>query len=257
MIIEIKLTILRTLLLTISVLVIPYTYSAPLSFGIDLTEGGRLTKKAITQFESYMKRQGCYLKIEPQVKPTTKSASDFYFSALDPTLNQDEQLFLQDKDRVLTASTLNNEPLTITILIKSSTNIENLSSLKNERLAIISHSAHLGGRQAKRLLAESGVSLDIGKIYETGNYFGALSLLLHGDVFIAAIPGPLARHWKTYNKLSIIAESSAFNLGGVFSKPSLPQAIKSVCIQAFRSIKKEHRRDKKMDVFPSWLARFK
>lgn len=242
------------LLLASCLLNISYADSAPLDFQLDMSEGGRLTAKSISQFESYMTEQGCDLEVNTQAKQGNENSPDLYFSALSHIYNN--KGIQPPLTKALSVATINNEPLTITILIKSSTNVDDISSLTGERLAIISHNSYLGGLHAKDLLSKFGASLDKQKIYETGNYFGAMSLLLHGDVFIAAIPGPLARQWKTYNKLSIITESEPLESGGMFIKPSVPQTIRSLCIAAFTSLKKEHRRDKKMDIFPSWLGGF-
>ena len=57
-------------------------------------------------------------------------------------------------------------PLTITILVKSSTGISDLSSLQGERLAIISYISHVGGIKATTLLTASGLDLNKGKILE-------------------------------------------------------------------------------------------
>ncbi len=242
-------TVIMKRLLALCLLTCFQAYAEPLSLGLDLKEGGRLTPKAVSQFERYMALQDCELKIETDSQKISKS--DLYFSALDlPPL-------LPSHNKVLSASILNNEPLTITILVKSSTGISDLSSLQGERLAIISYISHVGGIKATTLLTASGLDLNKGKIYQTGNYLGAMSLLLHGDVFMAAIPGPLARQWLKHNELTIIAESEPTETGGLFIKPLIGQARKASCITAFKSLKKEHRRDKKMVIFPSWLTGFK
>lgn len=230
-------------------------YSTPLNFGLDLTEGGRLSSKATTQFEKHMAEQNCELTIVDETSLSLESLDfeslDLYFSVVEAGLAPTHFL------PALIARTINDEPLTITILIKSSTNIDTLVSIQGERLGIISHKSFLGGEQAKRLLTDAGIRLHNSKIYQTENYFGAISLLLHGDVFIAAIPGPLASQWKEHNKLSIIAESKPFQLGELFINTSVTKSQRESCTQAFLSLSKANRRDKKMDIFPAWLAGFK
>ena len=245
--------LLKAALLSIVLLGNSQAYAAPLSFALDLTEGGRLSSKAISQFEKHMAKQGCELAIVAESSQDLESLEnvDMYFSVDSAELRSTHLM------PALIAKTINNEPLTVTILIKTSTNIDTLASLQGERLAIISHNSFLGGEQAKQLLTDSGISLDNSKTYETGNYFGAMSLLLHGDVFIAAIPGPLARQWKEHNKLSIIAESAPFQLGELFINKSMTERQRRSCTQAFLSLSKTNRRDKKLDVFPAWLAGFR
>jgi len=222
-------------------------FAAPLSLSLDLTEGGRLSPKAISQFEQYMAQQECEIKV--LTKKTIES--DVYFSA---QLNSTQSL--PSYIRRMKAFTIDNRPLTMSILVKSSTNLEDLSSVQGERLAIMSHDSYLGGVLSKKLLTDIGIKLIPAKVYETGNYFGAVSLLLHGDVFIAAIPGPLARKWQGHNKLSIIAESAAASLGELLFKPSLPESKIESCIKGFSTLTKINRRDKKMKIFPSWLGGF-
>ncbi len=220
---------------------------AALSLSLDLTEGGRLRPKAISQFEKYMTQQACEIKV------LTKNAleSDIYFSA---QLNSPQSL--PSYKPLMKAYAIDNHPLTMSILVKSSTNLEDLSSVQGERLAIMSHNSYLGGDLGKKLLTDAGIRLIADKIYETGNYFGAMSLLLHGDVFIAAIPGPIARRWQGHNKLSIIAESEVLSLGELLFKPSIPEPMIERCIKAFSSLSKIDHRDKKMSIFPAWLAGF-
>ena len=243
----------KSFLLITSLLISSQAYAAPVSFALDLTEGGRLSSKAISQFEKHMTEQDCELAIIDESNRDLESLTnvDMYFSVAATELSDTHFL------PVLKAKTINDEALTITILIKSSTNIDTLASIQSERLAIISHQSFLGGEQAKRLLTDAGIRLDNSKIYQTNNYFGAMSLLLHGDVFIAAIPGPLARQWQAHNKLSIIAESAPFQLGELFFNKSMTRSQRESCAQAFLSLNKLNRRDKKMDVFPAWLAGFK
>lgn len=226
----------------------PQVHAEILSFGLDLSEGGRLTPKAVGQFEMYMAQQDCELKIVAANKPDT---TQLYFSPLERITAPLHQ------QKLLSISTLNNEPLTITILVKSSTGINDLSSLKNQRVAIISHSSYVGGVMAKNILSQSIGDLEDEKVYETRDYFGALSLLLHGDVFTAAIPGPLARQWKDHNKLSIIAESQGFSTGGLFIASDIEKSKKTLCMTAFSSLKRKSRRDRKMNIFPSWAVGFK
>jgi len=220
---------------------------AALTLGLDLTEGGRLSSTAISQFEKYMTQQACEIKV------LTKNVieSDIYFSA---QLNNPKRLLSYHS--LMKANAIDNRPLTMSILIKSSTNLEDLSSVQGERLAIISHNSYLGGDLGKKLLTDAGIKLITDKIYETGDYFGAMSLLLHGDVFIAAIPGPLAKKWQIHNKLTIIAESEVLYLGELLFKPSIPEPMIERCIKAFSSLAKVDRRDKKMSIFPAWLGGF-
>lgn len=225
------------------------TSARPLQMGLNLSEGGVLTIKAISKFEKYMSLQSCEIKINTTKEEMNKH--DIYFVPLE--LPKVPLGFNQ----ALSIRVMNNEPLTSAILIKSSTGISELSSVQSERLAIISHSSYVGAEVPKKMLLQSGIQLDKKKIYSTKSYIGALSLLLHGDVFIAAIPGPLARQWLTHNKLSIITESERFRVGGLLFNTAIPKKQKESCMTAFENLKKDNRRDRKMNIFPEWLEGFK
>lgn len=234
-----------------------------LSFSLSDSEGGQLRKRSISRFENYLDQQNCAIKISPAtstlISPSSLINADILFSAELPltTLELKQQGY-QPLNRALIA---NNQALTMTLMIKKSTGIEDLSSLTGERLGIVSQDSFIGGKIAKQLLADAGVVLKQDDIYETGSYLGAMSMLLHGDVFFAAIPGPLARQWKDYNKLNIIAESSAFELGIIYIKSELPESTKHACQQAFNNLSKKvpsgKAKNKKMIIFPSWVVGFK
>ncbi|MBL4797867.1 MAG: PhnD/SsuA/transferrin family substrate-binding protein [Oleispira sp.] len=225
-----------------------------LTFSVDGNEGGRLKQKSISQFEHYMAINHCPLTVinPSQLKDKSQSIDLFFSVQPNASLTKPGKHY----EVINKAVYQDGLPLTITILINTSTGINDLASVQGERLAIISHRSLLGGKQTKALLADVGVVLSNDDIYETGNYLGAMSLLLHGDVFIAAIPGPLARRWQTHNNLSIIAESEAFELGEILIKRSIKQALKDNCRRAFSSLNKDNRRDKKLGIFPAWLMGF-
>ena len=232
-----------------------HALAEPLTFSVDEYEDGRLTPTSVAQFEHYMAINHCAIRLvkQPQLKDQPPS-SDLFFSARPNTLIAHQH---EHYEAINTAIYQDNQPLTIAILIKSSTAVNDLTSMQGERLAIISDQSFLGGKQAKALLADAGIVLAGKNIIETGSYLGAMSLLLHGDVFIAAIPGALARRWQNHNKLSIIAESAPFKLGVILINSALSNAQKDHCRSAFSLLNKANRRDKKLNVFPSWLMGFK
>lgn len=233
-----------------------------ITFAIELQEGGRLTNKAVSLFESYMERQSCSVIVieQPHRKPHSKQQPDLLFSVKQTETNQDSEADdnpFPNYEPFLIARTINDEPLTITLMTKSSANINDITSLQGERFAVLSQDAFLGGKLAIELLAKSGVDPSSNTLYQTGNYLGSISLLLHGDVFFAAIPGPLARLWKDSNKLSIIAESSDYQLGQLLIKKGMKNELRKNCQQALLKLKPSHKRDKKMAIFPAWFAGFK
>lgn len=239
----------------------PHPERAPtFNFSMSKSEGGQLRKRSMQRFEKFMHDRHCSISISPFLNnPSTSSTTDFTtnsdiaFSAI-PSLTTKElkELSYEVTNQVIIKDEL---PLTMTLMIKKSAEINEISSLQGERFAIVSNESYIGGKIAKTLLSNASVNLSQSDIYETGSYLGAMSMLLHGDVFFAAIPGPLARQWKDYNKLDIIAESSSFKLGTIYMKETLPEEIKLNCQRAFNDLKRDQH-NKEMIVFPSWVEGF-
>jgi hypothetical protein len=246
----------QTLFLALLVVLLSdYGFTEPLTFSLDVTEGGRLTPKAIRQFEHYMAKRQCKLNINKK-KPRQYKNSDLHFSPLPLGQRQAKSMLLQYNQN-LTISTFDKEPLTISILIRSNTRTENLPSLKGERITIISRDSYIGGSKAGELLSTLGIDINNETVYETGSYVGAFALLRHGDVFIAAIPGTVARLWGEKNDMVIIAESEPIKVGGIYFNESVNQSTRQSCSLAFQSLGIENRRDKKMNIFPAWVESFK
>lgn len=237
------------------VLLSDYGFTEPLTFSLDVTEGGRLTPKAIRQFEHYMAKRQCKLNIHKK-KPNQYKSSDLHFSPLPLSQQQAKSMHLQYNQK-LTVSTFNKEPLTISILVRSNTRTDEFPSLKGERIAIMSKGSYIGGSKTGELFSTLGIDINNETVYETGSYVGAFALLRHGDVFAAAIPGTVARLWGGKNNMVIIAESEPIKVGGIYFNKSVNQSTRHSCSIAFKSLNIENRRDKKMNIFPAWVESFK
>lgn len=222
-----------------------------LTFSLPAGEGGSDSKRAISSFEHYMADNNCASKI---VFSSDEIAADIYFSTAPPLPPTEQQ---HEYSVLARATSYNNQPLTTAILIKSSTGISNLASVENERLSIISKTSYLGWQEVKKLYQNAGVAIDPGDLYITGTYEGAIALLLHGDVFVAALPGPMARRWATANALSIIAESKPLDIGHVWVSRKLPASKAHTCREALLALKRSNRRDKRLTVFPGWVEGFR
>ncbi len=225
-------------------------FSAPLELVLPLGEGGSQTSRSIESFKQYMLKRECSVDLKFKEGGV---AGDIYFSAApQASLGQE----VRDYETLNRVKTYKNFPLTTAIIIKASTGVSDLSSVAGERLSIISETSYLGGEQVRKLYNDEGVVLDDENIYLTQHYEGAITLLLHGDVFVAAVPGPLARRWEKANNLNIIAESEPLDIGGMLIKKALSEAQKTLCESAFVDLKRTTRRDKRMNIFPAWVEGF-
>jgi len=226
--------------------------SEPLSFKLMVGEGGAQSSKAKLSFEAYMSESDCDVKVS-FVKDDINGSS-LSFSAK-PLLGMliDEKKY----EPLVQVRTYKNYPLTSAVLVKASTGIKDLNSIEGERLSVISKSSYLGWERIQKLYSEANTELVNKDIYETGGYEGAIALLLHGDVFSAALPGPLARRWLTANKLIIVAESDELNIGEIRVKKALSEVKKHACKKALISLERANRRDKRMSIFPAWVEGFK
>lgn len=226
--------------------------SAPLSFMLVSGEGGSQAYRSTFSFEEYMAERGCDVKVS--FVNNNVNGSVLYFSAKPLSIPLVDSKKYQ---RLAKIKTYQNEPLTSAVLIKASTGVSDLKSVEGERLSVVSKRSYLGWSKIEMLYNDAGVSLDKNDIYEAGTYEGAIALLLHGDVFVAGLPGPLAKRWATANNLSIIAESEALSVGDVWIRGRVSDDQKQDCKEALVSLTRTNRRDKRMSVFPAWVEGFK
>ncbi len=226
--------------------------SDTLPFMLMPEEGGSQASKARRSFEMYMAESGCKVKVIFINKSIKES--DMYFSAKPSSISQDDH---KQYDRLVKIKTYNNIPLTSTVLIKSSTGISDLKSTRGERLSVVFKGSYLGWGEIQNLYSNAGIKLDERDVYEAGSYEGVIALLLHGDVFVAGLPGPLAKRWAIANNLTIIAESEEISVGDVWIRKQLTDDKKQACKKSLVSLQRTNRRDKRMSIFPAWVEGFK
>jgi ABC-type phosphate/phosphonate transport system substrate-binding protein len=232
--------------------------SEPLPFMLMTGEGGAQSPKAKLSFEAHMAESDCSVKVS-FVNNTVKGSA-LSFSAKPLSNNLIDKGVDEDKNEYESLAqirTYKNYPLTSAVLVKASTGISDLKSIEGERLSVISKTSYLGWEVIQGLYHDASTEIDGKDIYETGGYEGAIALLLHGDVFSAALPGPLARRWLTANMLTIVAESDVLNIGEVWVKKELSEVQKKLCRKALISLERTTRRDKRMSIFPAWVEGFK
>ena len=210
------------------------------------TEGGKLKPTNQTALVNYLSENECKISF------TNSKANAHLLLSLQSTIPGNYHPYLKIKTHA-------NLPLNLSILVKSSRSVDHLDQLKGEPLAIIHPYSEIGFLSQYVELAAKGLSLEESPIFESGRYDGALALLLHGDVFAAAIPYPLAKKWKVKNKLNIIATSSSNEFPYLWIRSDikeLKQSTIKACSLAFVKMGTRNRRDKRFSVFPLWLEGF-
>ncbi|GGK67579.1 phosphate/phosphite/phosphonate ABC transporter substrate-binding protein [Amphritea balenae] len=232
--------------ITTLLLITSPVYAEPLSLHIDVAEGGRLSDKNITALESFLEPEGCDIRV---VRGQSGTDLKFIVAPADKELVSAYESLAQPR-------TWQGQALTSSLLVKKSTAISSLEALQGQRIAFVSDDAYLGRKLAEAALNKSGVKVASDDIYITGGYQGSMTMLLHGDVFAAAIAGPLAKRWVKANDLSIIYTSADQAIGGLWIKKNLPSEVKRQCRSAFSKVQRESRRDAKMRLFPLWLEGF-
>jgi len=225
-----------------------HVVAQPLVFAIDGSEGGRLSERNIGALEQFFELRGCAVHVVPLAE---LDGPDLVFYA-----SEMKQQIRVGFEPLVVPATWQGSPLTSTILVRAITGTSSLESLANQRIAYVSDNALLGRGLAEQALLGSGVKLTAREVYLTGDYQGSMTMLLHGDVFAAAIAGPLAHRWAKANDLTILYESVPQDIGRVWIRNELPDAVRLSCQDAFSQLKRESRRDAKMRLFPLWLEGF-
>ncbi len=217
------------------------------TFWLNHHEGGSIKARHQDALARWFQREHCPLKIELGVGKKKDAA--FLFDVREKKSNEFSRLWLR-------ARTDDPSPLTVHWLVKSSLFLEDLSSLKGERVALFDEQSLSGYQLPMRLLLKSGVSAKDISVYGVSEYQGAMALLLHGDVMAAAFPSPLMSRWSDKNSLVSLGISDVTLISGIWLMSELNKETKKACKKAFLKLSRNSRRDQKMRVFPEWLIGF-
>ena len=132
----------------------------------------------------------------------------------------------------------------------------NITSLSNERLALLAPPNPIGNREALNTLQQANVTVNPRKLFYTTSYQGAVALLLHRNVRAAAVIGPLARRWYIANDLQPLIETPVDYIAVIMIARHIPENQSTPCIRAFDQLTRTSRRDPLMKLFPEWLTGF-
>ncbi len=218
---------------------------------IDGSEGGEQSGRRAAQLKKFFTENHCLItEITFSNELVITSDADFIFLPLKLPL-------LANYKKLLNIKTIDDIPLSGSILVKASTGIKDLQSLDGVRMGFLSPDSQLGYLMPQALFKQAGVIHDPGKITFTDTSFAAITLLLHQDVFSSVIATPVAIGWAKTNDLHIVASTEAMETGGIWVKNSIHGKQLTQCKKAFSRLKRGDRNFKKpLAAFPYWLEGF-
>ena len=242
-----------------------------LSLYFDDSEGGDTSKRRNKKFQTLINRLGCPVKTIDVASTTSQLPEaehnnyDIIYSSL--LENTGESVGGLGFTKQLEIAVINDAIVASSILVRSATAIDELSSLQGVRFAFSSKNSHLSYKAALKMLQREKVAVSSAKILFSYSDVASLTLILHKDVFATAIASPLANKWAEKNGLKVIAQSQAFEVGGVWIKNTLDHKLVENCAKAFSGIFLDKANDSTSGVsaevksvrkfFPRWLAGFR
>ncbi|MCP4411105.1 MAG: phosphate/phosphite/phosphonate ABC transporter substrate-binding protein [Gammaproteobacteria bacterium] len=220
-------------------------------FYIDATEGGEQNSRRIEKFKSYLLDNQCLIhNVTSKKEIAHTSSTGFVFSPLQHPISNEFK-------KILDIRTVDNIPLSGSIVVKASTGINELTSLAGVRMGFLSAESSIGYHLPNVMFKNAGVVHDPDKITFTDTNFAAITLLLHQDVFSSVIATPLAVGWAKTNGLHIVATTENVETGGIWVKKSISKGNVDLCIAALSKMNRKDRTFRKLlAVFPYWLDGF-
>ena len=222
----------------------------PLTLFVGSAEGGAISGRRLHNFSRYLNQQGCPVSdIKTAATLPPDLSAQLVFAPL-------EHEFGAGYQRILNLQVLNGAELSASVLVRGSTAVPDLKALSGVRIAFLSPESVTGYQLARDLFASVGVEHNADRITYTRTSVGAMSLLLHKDVFAAVIATPLADKWRRDNDLQLVGVTDAVNPGALWSKGMSP-ALQASCQAAFLGLSDGSRSSKKLlKIFPGWLQGF-
>ncbi len=137
-------------------------------------------------------------------------------------------------------------------LVHASTGIENLSTLQGMSIAFIGKKSWSGYHMPMKSLQAAGVKEEMNTFFYVPNHVGAISMLMHSDVFATVTAAPLARRWAEANDLSIVALTDSVETGGWWMHRSTSKDQIKSCSTALSKMGPSQ-----LKALPVWIGGFK
>ena len=238
--------------------------AASAEFVIDISEGGSESLRLQKKLTRYLADRNCPLTVSVDSQSGIKDDSAnkasingiiAIFVPLKPPLNLADFSAKTDPDLPITTLSSANYSQAV-VLVRAATGVDKLSSLAGEPISAVTRQSISGYQEQMAMLAASGVAASKERLIFAGNHVGALSLLMHKDVFAAAVDFSVAERWAQTNGLRVIATGSKKSIGGVYFNAKIAPKLRANCGQALSALSREEQPGKSLlKLFPDWLQR--
>ena len=220
--------------------------SGPVTVSIDHDDGGRTSDSYMDDLLAALNKNGC-----KAVLNHNKGINNAQL------LFDSRPVSITKKDRanyrlIAQAKTLEGKfSVRGAFLVHASTGIENLITLQGEQIAFIGKKSWSGYHMPMKSLQAAGVKEQMNTFFYVTNHVGAISMLLHRDVFATVTAAPLARRWAEANDLSIVALTDAVETGGWWMHRNISKDQIKSCSTALSKLEPSQ-----LKALPAWISGF-
>lgn len=217
-----------------------------LTLSINHDDGGRTSQRHLKTLLNALRENNCRVVA---FSADASTSADLVFDSQPPEEARNEREGYQ-----FIAQSLTPEGKSVVrgaVVVKASTGIANLKSLQGERIAFVSENSWAGYRLPQQMLQEAGITPERDTVFFVSSHDGAVAMMLHGDVFAAAVAEPLATRWAKANDFSIIQASEPVATGGWWLREGVSDDVGKRCANAFGLLSKGD-----MKALPGWIAGF-
>lgn len=137
------------------------------------------------------------------------------------------------------------------VVVHQSVGLTSLTPLGGEPIAFVSPHSPSGYLAPRQLLDRRKVALQEERFVFVNDHVGALSMLIHRDVYAAVLAEPVAREMAAENRLVIVATTDPITTGGWWVREGLPAEEARACATALERLQPEQRL-----ALPQWIGGF-
>ena len=219
---------------------------SPVTVSIDHDDGGRTSESYMEDLLTALNKNGCKSVL---YNDKGSNNAQLLFDSRPVSITKKERT----KYRLIAQAKTLEGKLSVrgAFLVHASTGIENLITLQGERIAFIGKKSWTGYHMPMKSLQAAGVKEQINTFFYVTNHVGAVSMLLHSDVFATVTAAPLARRWAEANDLSIVALTDAVDTGGWWIHKSFSEDQIKRCSTSLSKLEPSQ-----LKALPAWIGGF-
>ncbi|MDH5601527.1 MAG: phosphate/phosphite/phosphonate ABC transporter substrate-binding protein [Gammaproteobacteria bacterium] len=217
---------------------------AGITVSTDYDDGGRAGEDYLNMLISALNENGCNT-----VLSSTTGQAQLVFDSRPVTIAKKDR---SDYQLIARAKTLMGK-LTVrgAFLVHASTGIESLATLKGERIGFVNKKSWSGYILPIKTLKDAGITEQRNTFFIAGNHIGAVSYLLHSNMFATVTAEPLARRWAEANDLSIVALTDEVETGGWWIHRTVSKDKVKSCKLALSKLERAQ-----LKAMPAWIESF-